>query len=76
MRTTRSAAKAVGFAIHYLQGRQSRPSFCTQADGRELRDLSWRASADGNAPHFVEVGEAGIAVDDATRRQRRVQLVG
>ena len=30
----------------------------------------------GDAPHFVEVGEAGIAVDDATRRQRRVQLVG
>ena len=25
---------------------------------------------------FVEVGEAGIAVDDAMRRQRRVQLVG
>ncbi len=30
----------------------------------------------GDAPDFVEVGEAGIAVDDATRRQRRVQLVG
>jgi hypothetical protein len=27
-------------------------------------------------PQFVEVGEAGIAVDDAMRRQRRVQLVG
>ena len=31
---------------------------------------------DGDAPDFVEVGEAGIAVDDAMRRQRRVQLVG
>ena len=31
---------------------------------------------EGDAPDFVEVGEAGIAVDDATRRQRRVQLVG
>ena len=30
----------------------------------------------GDAPDFVEVGEAGIAMDDATRRQRRVQLVG
>src|SRR5215831_14922651 len=30
----------------------------------------------GDAPDSVEVGEAGIAVDDATRRQRRVQLVG
>jgi hypothetical protein len=25
---------------------------------------------------FVEVGEAGIAVDDVMRRQRRVQVVG
>ena len=30
----------------------------------------------GDAPDFVEVGEAGIAVDNAMRRQRRVQLVG
>ena len=29
-----------------------------------------------DAPDFVEVGEAGIAVDHAMRRQRRVQLVG
>ena len=29
-----------------------------------------------DAPDFVEVGEAGIAVDDAMRRQRHVQLVG
>ena len=29
-----------------------------------------------DAPDLVEVGEAGIAVDDAMRRQRRVQLVG
>ena len=27
----------------------------------------------GDAPDFVEVGEAGIAVDHAMRRQRRVQ---
>ena len=31
---------------------------------------------DGDAPDFVEVGEVGIAMDDAMRRQRRVQLVG
>jgi len=30
----------------------------------------------GDAPDFVEVGEAGIAGDDAMRRQCRVQLVG
>jgi hypothetical protein len=30
----------------------------------------------GDAPDFVEVGEAGMAMDDAMRRQRRVQLVG
>src|SRR6266851_2270547 len=30
----------------------------------------------GDAPDFVELGEAGIAMDDAMRRQRRVQLVG
>jgi len=29
-----------------------------------------------DVPDFVEVGEAGIAVDDTMRRQRRVQLVG
>jgi hypothetical protein len=33
-------------------------------------------TVEGDAPDFVEVGEAGIAVDDAMRRQRRVQLVG
>jgi hypothetical protein len=35
-----------------------------------------RASPRGDAPDFVEVGEAGTAVDHAMRRQRRVQLVG
>ena len=30
----------------------------------------------GDAPDFVEVGEAGIAVGDAMRRGRCVQLVG
>jgi hypothetical protein len=29
-----------------------------------------------DAPDFVEVGEAGVAVSDAMRHQRRVQLVG
>jgi hypothetical protein len=29
-----------------------------------------------DAPDFVELGEAGIAVDHVMRRQRRVQLVG
>jgi hypothetical protein len=30
----------------------------------------------GDAPDFVEVGEAGVAVVDAMRHQRCVQLVG
>ena len=34
------------------------------------------AFLNGNAPDFVEVGEAGIAVEDAMRHQRCVQLVG
>ena len=32
-----------------------------------------RAIEDGNAPDFVEVGEAGIAVDHAMRRRLAVQ---
>ena len=39
------------------------------------RSVGW-TSKRGDAPDFVEVGEAGIAVADAMRRQRRVQLVG
>ena len=35
-----------------------------------------RGPARGDAPDFVEVGEAGIAVGDAMRRECRVQLVG
>jgi hypothetical protein len=38
--------------------------------------LSASFSNSGDAPDFVEVGEAGIAMHDAMRRQRRVQLVG
>jgi hypothetical protein len=38
--------------------------------------LTLERESDGDAPDFVEVGEAGIAVDHAMRRQRRVQLVG
>ena len=30
----------------------------------------------GDAPDFVEVGEAGIAMDDAMRRQRCLQPLG
>ncbi len=37
--------------------------------------LSTRRMLVGDAPDFVEVGEAGIAVGDAMRRERRVQLV-
>ena len=40
------------------------------------KDLKHPKSGNGDAPDFVEVGEAGIAVDYAMRRQRRVQLVG
>jgi Predicted membrane protein (DUF2335) len=43
----------------------------------EDRRLGMRlAFGAGDAPDFVEVGEVGIAMDDAMRRQRRVQLVG
>ena len=38
--------------------------------------LSTGCLCSGDAPDSVEVGEAGIAVDHAMRRQRRVQLVG
>jgi hypothetical protein len=41
-----------------------------QSETAELINSSSR-----DAPDFVEVGEAGIAVDDAMRRQHRVQLV-
>ena len=41
-----------------------------------MTSLSLVTTLGGDAPDFVEVGEAGIAVDDAMRRQRRVQLVG
>jgi hypothetical protein len=44
--------------------------------GQPTMSTTKSALEQGDAPDFVEVGEAGIAVDDATRRQRRVQLVG
>jgi hypothetical protein len=42
---------------------------------RMIGEYIKRAEGDRDAPDFVEVGEAGIAVDDAMRRQHRVQLV-
>jgi hypothetical protein len=39
----------------------------------DLRHFDILHSGQGDAPDFVEVGEAGIAVNDAMRRQRRVQ---
>jgi hypothetical protein len=39
-----------------------------------VNDASTASS--GDAPDFVEVGEAGVAVSDAMRHQRCVQLVG
>ena len=52
--------------------------FFTREERREvLVELAELYMEDrGDAPDFVEVGEAGIAMDDAMRRQRRVQLVG
>jgi hypothetical protein len=51
--------------------------FVHRAPKLELTAISTLAAIiGGDAPDFVEVGEAGIAMDDATRRQRRVQLVG
>jgi hypothetical protein len=46
-----------------------------QAAGVASRSAVGR-NQEGDAPDFVEVGEAGIAVDHAMRRQRRIQLVG
>jgi len=47
-----------------------------QGVGRESIAFTISIPVGGDAPDFVEVGEAGIAMDDAMRRQRRVQLVG
>ena len=40
---------------------------------RRIEDLCGRAVTKGDAPVFVEVGEAGIAVDHAMRRELAVQ---
>jgi len=45
-------------------------------DGWRQTRVNKVAERNRDAPDFVEVGEAGIAVDDAMRRQPRVQLVG
>ena len=42
----------------------------------QLLELTQKHIRPEDAPDFVEVGEAGIARDDAMRHQRRVQLVG
>ena len=42
----------------------------------ESQHVTTSPKTPGDAPDFVEVGEAGIAVNDAMRHQRRVQLVG
>ena len=47
-----------------------------EVEARMIGILSAFLGGSGDAPDFVEVGEAGIAMDDAMRRQRRVQLVG
>ena len=41
-----------------------------------MRHLSRYGLTIQDAPDFVEVGEAGVAVSDTMRHQRRVQLVG
>ena len=38
--------------------------------------FSRQAGGQGDAPDFVEVGEAGVALVDAMRHQRYDQLVG
>jgi len=48
----------------------------TQNGGKSIRECLRIDAKGGDAPDFVEVGEAGIAVGDAMRRERRVQLVG
>jgi hypothetical protein len=69
-----------GHASSAQAGRYFRP-FDSQKRAFPGNIAKWRMiQLDSNllrdAPDFVEVGEAGIAVDDAMRRQRRVQLVG
>jgi hypothetical protein len=53
-----------------------RTDFLLWATAMDLKNKLCFGKWPGDAPDFVEVGEAGIAVDDAMRHQRRVQLVG
>jgi hypothetical protein len=62
------AARPVSITCHCA----NRDAYCRER--AITQGGSW--TPDGGAPDFVEVGEAGIAVDNAMRRQRRVQLVG
>ena len=61
-----------------LSGRQFSISAlgCRRLGSKAVETGSTLLNVSGDAPDFVEVGEAGIAVGDAMRRERRVQLVG
>ena len=61
-----SSCKARCVARYACEGRHRAPNCFT----------NFNKCRTGDAPDFVEVGEAGIAMDDAMRRQGRVQLVG
>ena len=56
----------------HVKSERCRPSFQITG-GQCVTCTSPATSISGDAPDFVEVGEAGIAVDHAMRRQRAVQ---
>jgi hypothetical protein len=69
--------KEFGFSHQFIRGSLGMVSL--KERNRSLMRASFSdcdGTSLGDLPAFVEVGEAGIAMDYAMRRQRRVQLVG
>ena len=62
-----------GLGLHLTHSRSFVGSL---APGPRDRRTAEQRDELGDAPDFVEVGEAGITGDDVMRRQCRVQLVG
>jgi hypothetical protein len=72
--TVRVHQHAAGKGMEIVPQSRRIDTCCRRCLGRPI--CLMLTAGKGDAPDFVEVGEAGIAVDDAMRRQRRVQLVG